>query len=111
MANPEFKNNAKPGPGRPKGLANKATRDAREAVANFVEKSTPRMLAWLDQVANGMPEYDIKPNPAKAIELVQSVCEYHIPKLARTEVTGANGGPLAVVAAQMTDDQLASYIK
>lgn len=96
MANPEFKNNPKPGPGRPKGLANKSTTKAREAIARFVDSSTPRMLAWLDQVANGIPDHDIKPNPAKAIELVQSVCEYHVPKLARTETTGADGGPVAI---------------
>lgn len=97
MANPAFKNNAKPGPGRPKGLANKATRDAREAIAHFVELSTPRMLGWLDQVAEGLPEHDIKPNPAKAMELVAHITEYHIPKLARTELAGDPDKPLKTV--------------
>jgi hypothetical protein len=37
-----------------------------------------------------------KDNPAKAFELFQSVVEYHIPKLARTEMTGKDGGPLQI---------------
>lgn len=43
-----------------------------------------------------MPEQDVKPNPAKAFELFQSVVEYHIPKLARTEVSGKDGGPVVL---------------
>jgi hypothetical protein len=31
--------------------------------------------------------------------------EYHIPKLARTELTGENGGPLRIVASS-TDESL-----
>ena len=97
--------------GRPKGTANNATRDARQAIAAFVDSNGHRLTEWLDAVADGNPELDIKPNPGKAFELFQSVIEYHVPKLARTELSGPNGGPLAVVAPQMTDDQLASYIK
>ena len=96
---------------RPKGTVNHATRDARQAIAAFVDSNGHRLTEWLDAVAGGDPENDIKPNPGKAFELFQSVIEYHVPKLARTELSGPNGGPLAVVAAQMTDDQLASYIK
>lgn len=83
--------------GNPAGKApgpNKSTVLAREAIARFVDSSAPKLLAWLAQVADGMPEHDIKPNPAKAIELVQALAEYHVPKLARTEVTGQNGGAL-----------------
>jgi hypothetical protein len=39
---------------------------------------------------------DIKPNPAKAFELFQSVVEYHIPKLARSELVGDDENPLSV---------------
>jgi hypothetical protein len=80
--------------GRRPGTPNKATNDARQAIALFVEESTPRLLEWLQQVADGIPEHDLKPNPAKAIELVQGLCEYHIPKLARTEHTGKDGGAI-----------------
>lgn len=91
--------------GRPKGAPNKTTQAAREAIAMFVEGNAHRLTGWLDQVANGVPEADIKPNPAKAFEMFQSVVEYHIPKLARTELTGENGGPV-VVAATNLDERL-----
>jgi hypothetical protein len=91
--------------GRPSGSPNKATTDARQAIALFVDKNAHRLTGWLDSVANGDPENDIKPNPVKAFELFQSVIEYHVPKLARTEVTGANGGPV-VIAASPLDERL-----
>ena len=83
----------------------KATKDAREAIALFVDSNAHRLTEWLDRVADGDPEGDIKPNPAKAFEMFQSVVEYHIPKLARTEVTGNNGGPV-VVALSPLDERL-----
>jgi len=91
--------------GRPKGSPNKATQGAREAIAAFVDGNAHRLTGWLDQVANGDPENDIKPNPIKAFEMFQSVVEYHVPKLARTEVTGKDGGPV-VVAATTLDERL-----
>ena len=93
------------GAGRPKGSPNKATQDARAAIASFVEGNAHRLTGWLDQVANGVPEADIKPNPEKAFAMFQSVVEYHIPKLARTELTGKDGGPV-VVAASPLDERL-----
>ena len=89
-----FKKGKKAGPGRPKGLPNKATVAAREAIALFVDDNAPKLQEWLTAVADGDPEHDIKPNPAKAFELFQSVVEYHIPKLARSEVVGDGGGPV-----------------
>jgi hypothetical protein len=82
--------------GRQVGTPNKVTADARAAIAAFVDDNADRLTGWLDQVANGIPEQDVKPNPAKAFELFQSVVEYHIPKLARTEHTGDGGGPVQV---------------
>jgi hypothetical protein len=81
--------------GRAAGTPNKATTEARKAIALFVDKNAYRLTEWLDAVANGDPEHEIKPNPAKAFELFQSVVEYHIPKLARTEITGDENNPLA----------------
>jgi hypothetical protein len=63
----------------------------------FVDGNAHRLSDWLNEVANGNPQNDIKPNPAKAFELFQSVVEYHVPKLARTEVTGADQGPVEMV--------------
>jgi hypothetical protein len=90
------KNRKKVG-GRGLGTPNKTTQQAREAIAMFVDGNAHRLAEWLDEVANGIPEADIKPNPAKAFELFQSVVEYHVPKLARTEITGADEGPIEMV--------------
>jgi len=74
-------------------VPNRQTQDARNAIALFVDGNAWRLEGWLDSIANGDPELDLKPNPVKAFELFQSVVEYHVPKLARTEVTGKDGGP------------------
>lgn len=79
---------------RPKGSPNKATQAAREAIAAFVDANAHKLEGWLKAIAEGDPANDVKPNPVKAFELFQSVIEYHVPKLNRTEVTGANGGPV-----------------
>lgn len=92
--------------GRRPGSPNRTTLEARQAIAAFVENNADRLTRWLDEVAEGLPEHDIKPNPAKAFELFQSVIEYHVPKLARTELTGANGGPMVVVQAQPIDEEI-----
>ena len=81
--------------GRSAGTPNKVTAQAREAIAMFVDGNAHRLAEWLDQVANG--NEDTKPNPAKAFELFQSVVEYHVPKLARTEITGKDDGPVEMV--------------
>jgi hypothetical protein len=96
----------KKGAGRPAGSPNKATSDARIAIASFVDGNAHRLSGWLDQVANGVQkvdeegnptgEYVTPPNPAKAFDLFQSVVEYHIPKLARTEVTGSDTQPVII---------------
>ena len=76
------------GLGRVKGTPNKATAQAREAIADFVDGNAHRLTGWLDQVA--------ETNPERAFQLFQSVIEYHVPKLARTDntVTGADGGAI-----------------
>jgi hypothetical protein len=90
----------KKGAGRPSGSPNKATADARIAIASFVDGNAHRLSGWLDQVANGIQDeegnYITQPNPAKAFDLFQSVVEYHIPKLARTEITGSDTQPVII---------------
>lgn len=73
------------GPGRPKGMPNKSTSIVREAIANLLERNAPNMDRWLNEVADK--------DPHKALDIIQKLSEYHIPKLARTEVTGLDGGP------------------
>lgn len=72
--------------GRPKGVPNKATIKAREAIADFVEGNVDRLNGWLDQIA--------EKDPQKAFDSFMSVVEYHIPKLARSEHVGDGGGAI-----------------
>lgn len=80
--------------GRPKGSPNKATAAVREAIAVFAEGNAHKLQQWLDDVAMGSGGN--KPDPAKAADLYLRAIEYHIPKLARTEMTGIDGGPVQV---------------
>jgi hypothetical protein len=81
------------GMGRPKGVPNKATSTVREAIANLLERNGENMDAWLQMVAYGDESLKVKAQPDRALEIMAKLSEYHIPKLARTEVTGENGGP------------------
>ena len=84
--------------GRPKGSPNKSTAMAREAIAQFVEGNAYKMQEWLEQVAIGVKndddKYIILPNPEKAFGMLQSVMEYHLPKLARSEHIGDETAPI-----------------
>jgi hypothetical protein len=85
--------------GRPKGSPNRATADVRAAIAAFAEGNAHKLQDWLDRVAEGSGGN--KPDPAKAADLYLRAIEYHIPKLARTEVTGQDGGPVEISAIQI----------
>jgi len=82
-------------PGKPKGAINKTTADVRQAIAMLAESSAPKVQEWLSLVAAD--------DPAKAMDLWLKMIEYHIPKLARTEVTGKDGGPVRVVASDIDE--------
>jgi hypothetical protein len=79
-----------PGPGRPKGLANKSTLAAREAIARFVDGNAHRVQIWLDAIAE-------TEGPLKAFQCYTDMIEYHVPKLSRTELTGKDEGPVQMV--------------
>jgi hypothetical protein len=83
------------GPGRPKGSVNKATQGVREMISMVAEQNAPKFAEWLNRVAEG--DEKNRPDPGKAAELYLKAIEYHIPKLARTEVSGTDGGPIETV--------------
>ena len=78
--------------GRTAGTPNKVTQDVRLAIAKFAQDNVNQMSVWLNQIED----------PAKRMDLYLRAIEYHVPKLARSEVVGNGGGPIAV----MNVDQL-----
>jgi hypothetical protein len=74
--------------GRAAGTPNKASAQAREAIALFVDGNAHRLQEWLDQIAAD--------DPKRAFELFQSVIEYHVPKLGRTEHVGDAENPIGI---------------
>ena len=95
QTNANFGNLPGAGPGRPKGSVNKATQSVREMIAMVAEQNAPKFAEWLQRVAEG--DEKNRPDPGKAAELYLKAIEYHIPKLARTEVSGTDGGPIETV--------------
>jgi len=72
--------------GRPKGVKNKITVKVSQAFEKLANENVDNMSEWLAEVA--------KDNPKQALEIMLKLSEYIIPKLARQEVTGANGEDL-----------------
>lgn len=77
-------------PNQGKRGPNKTTVLAREAIAVFVDGNAHRLGAWLDEIAADSPE--------KAFRAFMDVVEYHVPKLARTELTGKDGDEIRVTS-------------
>lgn len=84
--------------GRQKGTPNKSTAAARAAIASFIDGNAERLQGWLDEIAE-------KKGPQAAFECFTSLLEYHVPKLARHEHTGNEGGPLKVEIVRYTTPQ------
>jgi hypothetical protein len=82
VGNPNFVKGNNLG-GRTKGIPNKATSKTREAIARFADETVEDFISWIKDIA-----IDDKKEAAK---LYLSAIEYHIPKLARTEVSGVDG--------------------
>ena len=70
-----------PGPGRPKGLVNKATTTAKEAISRFVDNNTAKFEEWLEEVKRD-------DGALAAMRVVVDLIEFAVPKLARVEVRG-----------------------
>lgn len=78
--------------GRQAGTPNKATGIARLAFANFVDNNADRLQEWLDDIAANE-----KLGPKAAFDCLMQVAEFHVPKLARTEVVGDEKQPQRMV--------------
>ena len=76
----------KTGGGSRLGKPNRTTVDVREAIALIAQRNVVNFETWLNQVASE--------DPGKAADLYLKAIEYHIPKLARSEQTGPDGGPV-----------------
>jgi len=79
----------KTGGGSRKGSPNKSTQAAREAIAAFVDGNADRLQGWLDEIA-------AEKGPQAAFDCFSTLLEYHVPKLARQEITGKDNGPVKV---------------
>jgi hypothetical protein len=79
----------KTGGGSRKGSPNKATQAAREAIAAFVDGNADRLQGWLDEIA-------AEKGAQAAFDAFSTLLEYHVPKLARQEITGKDNGPVKV---------------
>ena len=72
--------------GREAGTPNKSTRMVREAIARMAEDNVEEFVGWMREIED----------PAKRCDIYLKAIEYHIPKLARTELASPDGGPIAV---------------
>lgn len=84
------------GKGRVKGVPNKATANARAAIGNFVDANTQRLQHLLDEI-------EAEQGAQAAWNCIMDLIEYHVPKLARTELTGDGGKPLEVQVVRYSD--------
>jgi len=84
------------GAGRPKGSQNKNTGRIREAFNALVENNLENMTKWLEEVA--------EKNPSKALDHINALSEYILPKLQRTELTGDKDKPIIWQEMKSYDD-------
>lgn len=109
-------NRGNAGKGRPKGSPNKVTTDVRAAIAQVLETNAANFSIWLAGVADGLSEPRLndegeplldeqgtpvvdwlrRPEPGTALKLAMDMAEFHIPKLARTELVGNSKQPIAI---------------
>ena len=82
--------------GSRKGIPNRATEKARQAFAMLVDNTAPRLAEWLEQV------YE-QEGPNEAIKRFLDMAEYVMPRKARVEHTGEDGGP--VMTADVSSDK------
>ena len=84
--------------GRKKGVETKATKEFKEAVNNLLTHAAPKMVEWLDRIAEA--------DPYKAMSIVDKMAEFANPKLSRSELTGKDGGAIETKNITKTDEQI-----
>lgn len=78
--------------GRPKGTLNGETRQFKVALNNLLDHATPKMIGWLDEVA--------ETDPGKALGHIANFAEYLYPKLSRAENTNINVEGVATLSTE-----------
>ncbi len=79
--------------GRTAGIPNKSTTRAREALTLLMEENVPKMAGWLQEC------YE-KDGPKIALQVMERLLDFHIPRLARQEITGLDGAPVRIIASK-----------
>ena len=84
------------GKGRPKNTPNKVTARAREVIGEVLDNTAPCVQGWFREIA--------ETDPKGALQAYISMLEFGVPKLARTEITGIDGGAVVIRQIKMADD-------
>lgn len=95
--------------GRPVGSENKVNDAIRAQFRLLLERQSPKVELWLEQVA--------EKDPAKAITCLSNLADFILPRLARQELTGKDGGAQEVhlklddaQTEKMADKLVAKYL-
>ncbi len=78
------------GQGRKKGVPNKITTELREFWRDIIDRQRKTIEKKLAQLAASDPD--------KYLSRIMDAHEYVIPRLARTEISGPDNGPICVIA-------------
>lgn len=73
--------------GRIAGTPNKSTSIVKEALGSFLDGNIGRLNDLLDEIYKQF-------GPLVTFNCITDLVEFNVPKLARTEHTGAEGGPI-----------------
>jgi hypothetical protein len=72
--------------GSRKGRPNRVTAKAREVIQLVLDGTAPKVQGWIDKIA--------ETDPKGALLAYTALLEFGVPKLARTELTGKDGGEI-----------------